>query len=450
MTDIASGGGRSAGAPVDIGRLIDDGAWTGPRKMVLFLCALAVVLDGLDSQILGFAIPALIKAWGAARADFAPAVAIGFVGLALGGFIGGPIGDRLGRRFLLIASVFLFGAATAAMALAGGISDIAVCRFISGLGLGAALPAATALIAEYTPSARRSLAVMLGIVCIPVGGFLGGFLAAAVLPQYGWQALFLIGGGLPIVVALLLIVLLPESPRFLLARDGKGPALDRAVGVLGDRTPGAAYVDTHEIQVKRASFRVLFSREFLRDTLGVWAAFFLCLLPVYVFYSWAPTMLAAAGFDLKASSTGLAIFNLGGILGSIAAAGAMARFGSRPVMLALAAGAALSLLGMAFVPLRPEQSGMVMTGLFITGLFLLGLQVALYALAANIYPTAVRATGVGATAGVGRLGAILSGYIGAAVIAQGPTAFFGLGVACLALTFVAVALIQRHATVRRA
>ena len=139
MTDIASGGGRSAGETVDIGRLIDDGAWTGPRKMVLFLCALAVVLDGLDSQILGFAIPALIKAWGAARADFAPAVAIGFVGLALGGFIGGPIGDRLGRRFLLIASVFLFGAATAAMALAGGISDIAVCRFISGLGLGAAL-----------------------------------------------------------------------------------------------------------------------------------------------------------------------------------------------------------------------------------------------------------------------------------------------------------------------
>lgn len=228
-----------------------------------------------------------------------------------------------------------------------------------------------------------------------------------------------------------------------------GPALDRAVGVLGQKSPSVAYVDTHEIQVKRASFSVLFGREFLRDTLGIWAAFFMCLLPVYVFYSWAPTMLAAGGFDLKTSSTGLAIFNLGGILGSFVAASAMGRFGSRPVMLFWAAGAALSSLVMAFVPLQQGQAGLVMSGLFVVGLFLLGLQVALYALAANIYPTAVRATGVGATAGVGRLGAILSSYIGAAVISHGPAAFFGLSVACLALTFVAVALIQRHVAVNR-
>jgi MFS transporter, AAHS family, 4-hydroxybenzoate transporter len=157
---------------IDIGSLAEQGIWSTSRKQVLLLCALAIVLDGLDNQILGFAIPSMIKEWSVTRGDFAPALALGFVGMTVGTPIGGIVGDWLGRKVALIASVFLFGAATLAIAAAHGVGEVSLYRFLAGLGLGGALPAATALIAEFTPKRNRSLSVMLGIVCIPIGGVL--------------------------------------------------------------------------------------------------------------------------------------------------------------------------------------------------------------------------------------------------------------------------------------
>lgn len=203
---------------IDIGLLVEEGAWSTSRKQVLLLCALAIILDGLDNQILGFAIPSMIKEWSVTRGDFAPALALGFVGMTVGTPIGGIVGDWLGRKVALIASVFLFGAATLAIAAAHGVGEVSLYRFLAGLGLGGALPAATALIAEFTPKRNRSLSVMLGIVCIPIGGMIGGVLAAQLQPEYGWRMLFVVSGILPMIVALILVAALPESPQYLLAR----------------------------------------------------------------------------------------------------------------------------------------------------------------------------------------------------------------------------------------
>src|SRR5262249_45341241 len=145
-----------------------------------------------------------IKEWSVTRGDFAPALALGFVGMTIGTPIGGVLGDWLGRKFALIASVFLFGAATLVISFVHSVGEVGLYRFLAGLGLGGALPAATTLIAEFTPKRNRSLSVMLGIVCIPLGGMIGGVLAAQLLPEYGWRMLFVVSGILPMIVAAIL------------------------------------------------------------------------------------------------------------------------------------------------------------------------------------------------------------------------------------------------------
>ena len=188
---------------IDLGALIDGAAWTTYQKLVTALAASAVIFDGFDIQILAFAMPSLIKEWHAARSDFGPVLAIGLAGMVIGGPLAGYIGDRFGRRPALIGSVVVFGLATIATASVQGIIGLAIFRFITGLGAGGAVPNASALTAEFAPLRRRPMAVKLTIVCIPLGGMLGGLIAAQILPAYGWRTLYLIGGVTPLLLAVL-------------------------------------------------------------------------------------------------------------------------------------------------------------------------------------------------------------------------------------------------------
>lgn len=431
---------------IDIGALVDDGAWTGSRKLVLLLAALAIVLDGLDNQVLGFAIPSMIAEWKVARSDFASALALGFVGMTIGTPIGGVLGDRIGRKMTLIMCVLLFGLATAAIAAANGVFEVALYRFIAGLGLGGALPAAMALIAEFTPKPKRSLSVLLGIVCIPIGGMIGGVIAAEILPSYGWRLLFLVSGLAPMVVALILIATLPESPQHLLNSGASSEKLIRSVSWLGVTVPpGSEFVDRRDSGIARASVGALFTSEFRRSTLAMWIAFFFCLLPVYVLYAWTPTLLTSKGIDVKTASFGLALFNFGGVAGCLVAAWAIGRFGSRLGILTMAGGAVLGAVFLAVMPLSPATETLLQVVLCVEGFFLLGAQGSLYALATHVYPAVIRSTGLGAAAGFGRAGAIVSAYVGSAALAVGSGAFFGVVVGCLVIAFVAVAIVNIHA-----
>src|SRR5471032_1503000 len=170
---------------VDIGEILDSGPWTTMQKMVVFLAALAVVMDGVDGQLIGFAIPVLIKEWGISRGDFAPALAAGLVGMAIGSAGAGLLADRFGRRSAVIGSVFLFGIATCAIGFSQNLLMIAVLRLIAGLGIGGALPSSTTMTAEFTPARRRTLAITATIVCVPLGGMLAGIFASFILPAFG-------------------------------------------------------------------------------------------------------------------------------------------------------------------------------------------------------------------------------------------------------------------------
>src|SRR5438067_522674 len=196
---------------IDIGSVLDEGEWSTHQKLLVLATALAIILDGLDNQVLGAAVPALMREWSLPRPAFAWVLASGMFGMMLGGAGGGFIGDRVGRRVALIASVLVFGILTVLVSFAGSVGALGMLRFFAGLGLGGAMPNAAALSSEYVPRRHRPFAVTLTIVCIPLGGTLAGLFGAEILPRYGWRALFLAGGIVPLVLAAVLFQVLPES-----------------------------------------------------------------------------------------------------------------------------------------------------------------------------------------------------------------------------------------------
>lgn len=446
-TPPPSGAEPQAGRAFDIGEAIDRGRWTGLQKAALALVSLVVVLDGFDNQLLGFSVPLIAADFDAPRSAFSWIFALGYVGVGIGTAVGGLVGDRIGRKNALLLAVGVFGVFTLLAALSANVTTLGIMRIIAGVGLGMVFPATAALIAEFTPLRRRSLAVALSIVCIPVGGLVGGLIAAPVLPVLGWRILFVVGGIAPLVLAAVLFLALPESPMFQAVR---GTVKDRArlartLTRLGHAvTADTVYVDTRATG-RRAAVGELFTSGRRRDTLALWGAFFFSLLGVFSFYSWGPTLLVDAGFDLSVSSLSVSVYNLGAILLAIVGAWAMGRFGSKPVLISIALGAAVTGFWLFLVgPSTEGSTALFFVQLFLHGGFFAGLQTVLYSLAAQLYPVNIRATGVGAAGTVGRAGAILASFAGAVLLAAGGGLFFGaLAIAGLAVA-VALTFIRHH------
>jgi AAHS family 4-hydroxybenzoate transporter-like MFS transporter len=431
---------------IDVGSALDDAQWSVYQKLLVFATAMTIILDGLDNQLLGAALPALMREWSLPRPAFVPVQTSGMVGMMVGGAIGGVIGDRFGRRIALLGSVVSFGILTILVSFAGGVAMLTVLRFFAGLGLGGAMPNAAALSSEYVPRRQRPFAVTLTIVCIPLGGSLAGFVGGQILPRFGWRALFLVGGILPLVMAAILLEVLPESPRFLARRPERWPQLRTLLRRLGHVVPDeAVFVDATEKAITRVSARELLVPEYRGDTLALCGSFFFCLLSVYVGVTWVPALLVGARFDVGTASYGLTAFNLGGVVGAILGAVLIMRLGSRLTMLVMAAGAIAGAVVLAFMPIGPQSAGAVLAMLAWTGGLINAVQTTMYALAAHVYPTAVRATGVGTAVAFGRIGGVLSPSVGSwALESGGSSRFFSLIAATMALAFIALSAIRRH------
>jgi AAHS family 4-hydroxybenzoate transporter-like MFS transporter len=435
---------------VDVGAAIDEGRWTGYQKLLIFGTALTIILDGVDNQLLPNAVPTLIQEWGRPRADFINALSIGPFGMMIGGLIGGILGDRLGRRTALLGSVVAFAVLTLAIAFVNSIEMLAVLRFLAGVGLGGAMPNAATLASEYVPRRQRPFAVTLTIVCIPLGGAIAGELAAQVIPAYGWRMLFILGGVIPIVLALVLWKVLPESPRYLAKRRERWPELTATMRRIGHDIPhDVEYTEAAAsgTPAKSASIGSLFSPAFLRDTLALCASFFFCLMVNYVVILLLPAMLTAqeVGFTQPAASRALAMSNYGGVAGAILGALVIQRMGSRFTMLGMSALAIVSALVLAGTPLDPTDTVFLMVMLLLTGGLLNAVQTTMYALAAHVYPTEIRGTGVGFAVAVGRIGNVLAGYVGAYALDQGgPPGYFTSMAILMGIVFLSLAAVGRH------
>jgi MFS transporter, AAHS family, 4-hydroxybenzoate transporter len=394
----------------------DTGTWSAYQKYVVAMVATALMLDGLDAQMLGLAIPALMRDWGLTRAELTPIAALSLIGMATGATFGGWIGDRVGRRLGLICSVALFGVATGLASQTHTLFAFGLLRAVAGVGLGAALPNATALIAEYTPDRFRSIGISIAMLSQPVGSMIAGLLAAALIERAGWSGLFLLGGIAPVLVALAFIRFLPESPRYLAGLEK------------GD---------------KRATMSALLHQALRRDTLLAWIAAFMSLLALYTILSWGPAMLAGEKFPLSFTGKALATFSVGGILGSIACGLLIRKIGSRWTQIVIGGvGIAVALTLCALFASGHATTTIVMVLMAFVGFSAAGTQTTLYALGAHLYPTYLRATGIGAILGIGRLGAVVSAKTGAISLDLGGAAtffvFFGIAIAVATLACSAI------------
>jgi AAHS family 4-hydroxybenzoate transporter-like MFS transporter len=437
---------------MDVGDAIDCGAWGGYQKRVLLLVALTVIFDGLDIQILGLAIPSLMKEWNSTRAVFSPVFALSLIGMTLGTVLGGEIGDRFGRRVGIIASVLWFGIITAFTALATDVTTLSVLRFLAGLGLGGTLPNSSALTAEMTPLRWRAQGVMLTILCVPLGSMLGGLMGTAILPTMGWRALFVAGGLLPVAVAVLMFFRLPESPRYLVGHPDRHGQLTQLLRRMGHPVPeGVRLLNVKEGCGEKMSLRALFAPEYRFDTIALWTASFFALIGTYSVLSWLPAVLSNAGLDSALASTGITSYNFGGVIGVVASGLVVGWVGSKPLMLSLCAGVVVSALYLRGVQISAGNASSVILIIGVMGFFLNAAQTSLYALAAHVYVTRIRSTGVGGALGFGRVGAVLSSFlVPLALRWNGSAGYFVLIAASLLCSLLALAVLKRHVPVAAA
>ena len=431
---------------LDIGQILDEGPFSRFQQLVVALVAITVVIDGFDSQLIGFAIPSIAKELGEARSAFAPVVAAGLFGMGVGSGCAGFVGDRYGRRKALLGSVLLFAVATCTVGLAPSLLMIATLRFFAGLGIGGALPSATTLAAEFSPRRRRTLAVTATIVCVPLGGMFAGLFAGSVIPQLGWRPLFLIGGAMPVLFAFLLFFALPESPRFLARHRERWPELSLFLSRLMARPAcDTLYTDqTEERLEQHKGFAALLKPDYRRDSIALWCAFFACMLAIYSAFSWLPTMLILAGLDTRVASLGLTAYNAGGVLGALLCALAIARFGSRAPLVACCAVGAASAFFLARLQLYAHPSLLIFV-LGIHGLFVNAVQSTMYALCAHVYSTVVRATGTATAVMFGRLGAVTSSFAGTTVLGiAGPSGYLIMLGSVMILVLIAIGSVRSH------
>jgi AAHS family 4-hydroxybenzoate transporter-like MFS transporter len=431
---------------VDIGQQIDDGAWTGVQRQVVIFAILAIVIDGIDNQLLALVLPSMMKEWHVTRGDFSPVFALGLIGMSGGTALAGFLGDRLGRKTALLVSVVLFGLVTLATSKVHSLHSLYWLRMLAGIGIGGALPNATALIAEFVPMAGRSIAITAGILGGSTGGLIGGFVASSILTDDNWRVLFIGGGGVALIFAVVIAIALPESPRFLVGRPGRKKELLQLLHRLGIPSPaGATLLDGTE-RSARGSLATVFTRQYRRDTIALWGACFFTVLTGYMALNWAPSLLAGMGFDLSATSAGLAAFNFGGIFGSIVIGVLIGRFGSRWPSLGTLTMTALWAAFLAAAHVLDPHNRLVMVAAFATGgFFSNGGITALYVTALHTYPTRMRTTGVGSTIAFGRIGAILSSYAGPAILAAGgASGYFALLSAMMIAAAIFLFFLRHH------
>jgi len=418
---------------VDVPLFIEQRPVGGFQRRVALLCAAIVLMDGFDTQVVGYLVPAIAKSLQLTPQALTPVLASGLVGLMLGALGFGLLADRVGRKAVIILCAIFFGLCMLGTGTANSVPALVAWRFFTGLGLGGAMPNAIALTAEYAPHRRRATMVMMMFFGFSFGAAVAGLIAAPLLPRYGWPSVFFVGGCLPLLLAPLLLALLPESIRILTLR---GTAGARVAGLLQRIDPSAAFAAATRFVIPEERAPGLPVRHLFREgrapsTLLLWVMFFANLLCLFFLTSWLPTVMGRSGVDLRVAVIAASFLQFGGCLGTLVYGPLIDRFGAFAVLTAIYAAASIfiPLIGVTGLLLSPKSPLLfsavplsavpIMAAISAAGFCIIGGQNAMNAAAAMVYPTYIRSTGVGWCLGVGRIGAILGPVLGGAMLAFG-------------------------------
>ncbi|WOE32488.1 MULTISPECIES: MFS transporter [unclassified Acinetobacter] len=398
---------------IDINTVIDQKKLSPLQWLVFSLGFLVFFCDGLDTGIIGFIAPALLDDWGISKPQLAPVLSAALVGMSISAILSGPLADKFGRKKVIISTTLVFAIFTILCGFASSTQELMIYRLITGVGLGAAMPNISTIVSEYMPAKRKAFLTglagcgfMLGISC-------GGLLSAYLLEALGWAKVVIIGGIIPLLLVVALILKLPESTQYLIKRQRYSEAqhiLEKIQGYSFNETVSLQLtrneVQSNENPVQQVLGKYLWSSSML------WLCCFMSLLVFYLLTSWMPTILKTAGFSTQQFSLIAAIFPFGGVIGATIIGWYMDKVNPTTVIKYAYLIAFALFLTAGFI-----SSNIILLGtvIFLIGALLAGAQSSLLPLAAITYPSTCRAVGVSWMHGIGRIGAILGAFFGSLI-----------------------------------
>jgi MFS transporter, AAHS family, benzoate transport protein len=392
-------------------------------KWPVWLCWLAMVLDGFDLVVLGTVIPTLIKTqelgFDAVGATYAATISL--VGVGIGALFIAPLSDRFGRRRLLAACVLWFSVFTIAVVFAPNVAVFGIFRLLAGLGLGACLPAALAYMNDYAPAGTAGKSTTRTMTGYHVGAVATAFLAILVIPD--WRIMFVVGGLAGFALVPFLWFKLPE-------------------------TLPAVHADTAEPAAEeRTSFRDLAKKPYPLVALAIAVASFMGLLLVYGLNTWLPQLMAAAGYTVSTGLVLLLVLNVGAVVGLVVAGILADQHGTKKIVLLWFG---LSAVFLAILSVRMQNELLLNAAVFVTGVFVFSSQVLVYAWVSQLFPARLRATALGFAAGVGRIGAIMGPAVTGTLVAGGIAYPWGFYTFAAAAVIAVVALVTVPHAIRLA
>ena len=427
---------------INVPDLIDQQNVSSFQIKVLLLCSAIVLMDGFDAQALGYVAPVLSKAWKLKPGALKDVFAAGLFGLMLGALFLAPVADRVGRKTVIIGSTLTFSAFTLCTLTADSLNSLLIWRFLTGLGLGGAMPNGIAMMSDYSPQRRRAQMVMVMFTGFSLGAALGGFFAAWLIPQLGWKGVFWVGGLLPLVLVPFLTAGLPESIRLLAVRgteDNRIRALLKRINPQLTFPPGTKFTALEE---RRSGSAVggLFHEGRAIGTCLLWVMFFMNLLNLYFLANWLPTVINSAGISAQNAALITALLQIGGCVATVSLGPLFDRLSPFVV---LTVGYLCASVFIAFIGFSSTSAALLVPVVFGAGFFIVGSQGGANALSAAYYPTALRSTGVGWALGIGRIGSIVGPWVGGLILSfEWKTSSLFLTAAAPALLSSAAALIM--------
>ena len=424
----------------DVKAIIDNQKMTLIQYTTIFTCFLMNMLDGMDVLVIAFTAPAISTAWGISPEALGVVFSAALVGMTAGALLIAPLADRMGRRAMILCCALLMGISVFATSFVQSVSQLMLLRFISGLGIGGMLASVSTLTSEYAPNKSKDFWVTLVMGGYPVGAVLSGLVAAQLIPEQGWRAMFQFAGIATLVTIPVILLFLGESLEFLVKRKPKN-ALQK-VNALLKKMGVAPFDELPEVEEKvhAGSVSRLFQGALRKQTFILWTAFFMAFAALYFCLSWIPKLTTEAGLSEQLGIYSGTVFNLGSFVGAIAAGSLAVLFGLRKMILVFMAGAAVLMTLFGWV----AGSAMVLVMFGFIGFALQGGFTALYPVAARLYPPEIRTTGVGWAIGAGRLGAVLGPILAGFLVGAGfslTTNFIVFAVPCL-LAGIAVVYIK--------
>lgn len=442
MNKVTTHESDSVGKPVDVVAVIDNSKFSPLQYWILLLCFLIIAADGFDTVAVGYVGPVLAAKWNVSKLALGPLFSAALIGLALGALVAGPLGDKYGRKRILFGSVFFFGICTLVSACADSMLQLTVLRLLTGLGLGAAMPNAVTLLSEYSPAKHRSLLVNLMFCGFTLGASSGGFAAAWMIPKFGWESIFILGGVVPIILTIALLTM-PESMRFMVVNASPAAKIEKILKRISKdfRASVAGYiVPVHDVGASKAPLAILFSPQFRLGSYLLWITYFMGLVVYYLLTSWMPTLMRDAGFTVKQAALMTALLSLGAGLGPLICGWLMDKINSYRVV------AVSFLLAGCFVWATGSSLGNINVLpwlIFTTGVFLAGALTSMPVLASSYYPTRARASGVAWMLGVGRFGGVVGAFSGGPLLAAGYSIGHILALLAIPSAIAGIALIAQ-------